>query len=61
MVFIGISTGCTISVLRKAIECAMQAIILIVGIDEVKSQRNIDRLKRELRVSYEQNTQILDF
>ncbi|XP_065159346.1 protein fuzzy homolog isoform X2 [Atheta coriaria] len=60
LVFIGISTGCTISVLRKAIECAMQAIILIVGIDEVKSQRNIDRLKRELRVCYPLIDRILD-
>lgn len=47
---IGISSGCTVQILNKTIDSIFNTIVLIVGIEEIKSQRNIERLKRELRV-----------
>lgn len=49
---IGISTGCTTTVLDKLLQSVFNAVVLVVGIDEVKSQKNIERLKRELRVFF---------
>lgn len=34
--------------------------VLIVGIDEIKSQRNIDRLKRELKTCYPLVDRLMD-
>lgn len=50
IVLIAISSGSTVEVLNKLLESVFNAVVLIVGIDEMKSQRNIERLKRELRV-----------
>lgn len=50
VVIIGIASGCSVDILNKILESAFNAIVLIVGIEEVKAQRNIERLKRELRV-----------
>lgn len=50
LIIIGISTGCTLKVLDKLLQSVFNAIVLVVGIEEVKSQKNIERLKRELRV-----------
>lgn len=37
--------------LDKLLQSVFNAIVLVVGIDEIKSQKNIERLKRELRVN----------
>lgn len=47
---IGIAAGCTKQVLQKVLQSCFNAMVLIVGLDEIRSQRNIERLKRELRV-----------
>lgn len=47
---IGIAAGCTKEILQKVLQSAFNAMVLIVGFDEIRSQRNIERLKRELRV-----------
>lgn len=52
LILIGISTGCTSKVLDKLLQSVFNAVVLVVGIDEVKTQKNIERLKRELRVLY---------
>jgi flagellar biosynthesis protein FliP len=51
LVLIGISSGCTVEVLTKTLDSVFDAVVLIVGVEEIKSQRNIERLKRELRAS----------
>lgn len=51
MVLIGISTGCTLKVLEKLLQAVFNALVLVVGIDEIRSQKNIERLKREIRVT----------
>lgn len=38
-------------VLNQFLQSVYNAIVLIVGIDEIKAQKNVERLKRELRVS----------
>ncbi|XP_060531594.1 protein fuzzy homolog isoform X2 [Cylas formicarius] len=50
LVIIGIASGCSIEVLYQLLQLVFDAIVLIIGIDEIKNQRNIDRIKRELRV-----------
>lgn len=50
IVLIGIAGGCSTEVLQKVLESIYFCLILIVGIEEIKTQRNIERLKRELRV-----------
>lgn len=60
VVLIGIASSSTTLVLNKLLESAFQAMVLIVGLDEVKSQRNIERLKRELRVGYPVIDRLLD-
>lgn len=50
LVIIGLASGCSIDVLNRLLRLVYDAIVLIVGIDEAKSQRNVERLKRELRV-----------
>jgi hypothetical protein len=59
LVLIGISSGCTVEVLTKTLDSVFDAVVLIVGVEEIKSQRNIERLKRELRAS--RNTLISSF
>ncbi|KAH0812782.1 hypothetical protein GEV33_010014 [Tenebrio molitor] len=51
LVLIGISSGCTVEVLTKTLDSVFDAVVLIVGVEEIKSQRNIERLKRELRAN----------
>ncbi|KAJ8984368.1 hypothetical protein NQ317_003516 [Molorchus minor] len=46
LVIIGIASGCSVDVLNKLLESVFNAIVLIVGIDEVKTQRNAERLKK---------------
>jgi hypothetical protein len=48
-----------VEVLTKTLDSVFDAVVLIVGVDEIKSQRNIERLKRELRASH--NTPISSF
>lgn len=52
LLFIGISTNLTEKVLRSLIDKSFQAMVLHVGIDEVKNVKNIDRFKRDLKSSY---------
>ncbi|KAJ8926420.1 hypothetical protein NQ314_021208 [Rhamnusium bicolor] len=60
VVIIGIASGCSLEVLNKLLESAFNAVVLIVGIDEIKTQRNIERLKRELRICYPLVDRLLD-
>ncbi|XP_044254046.1 protein fuzzy homolog [Tribolium madens] len=60
LVLIGISSGCTIEILTKTLDSIFNAIVLIVGIEEIKSQRNIERFKRELRICYPLIDRLLD-
>lgn len=60
LVLIGISSGCTVDVLNKLLESVFNAIVLIVGSEEIKTQRNIERLKRELRICYPVIDRLLD-
>lgn len=50
IVLIGVSAGCTVTVLNKFLQSVYHALVLIVGTEEIKAQKNIERLKRELRV-----------
>lgn len=50
LIFIGIASACTTEALTQVIECAGSAMVMVVGMDEIIAQRNIERLKRELRV-----------
>ena len=50
VLLIGIASGTTEYVLNKFLETVFNAMVLIVGIDEIKNPRSIERLKRELRV-----------
>lgn len=50
VVLIGVAGGSTTLVLLKLLESIFHSMVLIIGIDEIKQQRNIERLKRELRV-----------
>jgi hypothetical protein len=60
LVLIGISSGCTVEVLTKTLDSVFDAVVLIVGVEEIKSQRNIERLKRELRICYPLIDRLLD-
>ncbi|RZC40534.1 fuzzy -like protein, partial [Asbolus verrucosus] len=60
LVLIGISSGCTVEILTKTLNSIFNAVVLIVGIEEIKSQRNIERLKRELRICYPVIDRLLD-
>lgn len=51
IILIGVSSGCTLEVLNRLLESVYDCIVLIVGDDEVKSLRNVERFKRELRVT----------
>ncbi|KAL1509312.1 hypothetical protein ABEB36_004074 [Hypothenemus hampei] len=60
LVIIGIASGCSVDVLNRLLKLVYDAVVLIVGIEEAKSQRNIERLKRELRVCYPVLDRLLD-
>ncbi|XP_060531593.1 protein fuzzy homolog isoform X1 [Cylas formicarius] len=60
LVIIGIASGCSIEVLYQLLQLVFDAIVLIIGIDEIKNQRNIDRIKRELRICYPLIDRLLD-
>lgn len=57
---IGVSSNCTEAVVTKVLESAFNAMVLIVGIEEIKAQRNVERLKRELRVCYPLVDRLMD-
>lgn len=52
LLFIGISTNLTEKVLKNLIGKSFQAMVLHVGINEIKSMTNVDRFKRDLKSSY---------
>jgi protein fuzzy len=54
LLFIGISTNLSEKVLRSLIEKSYQAMIMHVGINEIKNIRNIERFKRDLKSSFYQ-------
>lgn len=47
---IGSAKGITENVLRDLLELTFNAIILFIGYNEIKHNKNIDRLKREFKV-----------
>ncbi|KAJ8913472.1 hypothetical protein NQ315_013852 [Exocentrus adspersus] len=60
VVIIGIASGCSVDILNKLLESVFSSIVLIVGTEEIKTQRNIERLKRELRICYPVVDRLLD-
>ncbi|KAK5643566.1 hypothetical protein RI129_007411 [Pyrocoelia pectoralis] len=52
IILIGVSSGCTIQVLNKLLESTFNAMVLTIGIEKIKTQRNTERLKRDLRMCY---------
>ncbi|XP_074038172.1 fuzzy planar cell polarity protein-like protein isoform X2 [Leptinotarsa decemlineata] len=60
VVIIGIASGCSIDILNQLLEEVFNTMVLIVGIKELKLQRNIERLKRELRVCLPVIDRLLD-
>ncbi|KAG5877686.1 hypothetical protein JTB14_003841 [Gonioctena quinquepunctata] len=60
IVMIGIASGCSVDVLNQLLEEVFNTMVLIVGIKELKLQRNIERLKRELRVCFPMIDRLLD-
>lgn len=46
---IAIASGCTKGVLEKFVDATFNAMVMIVGLDEIKNPRNLERLKRDLR------------
>lgn len=59
LLFIAISTNLTEKVLRNLIEKSFLAMVLHVGINEIKNMKNVDRFKRDLRASYFQSVEKL--
>jgi len=51
LVIIGLASGCSVDVLNRLLRVVYDAVVLIVGIEEAKALRNVERLKRELRVT----------
>ncbi|XP_030762109.1 protein fuzzy homolog [Sitophilus oryzae] len=60
LVIIGVASGCSVDVLNRLLQLVYDAVVLIVGINEVKTQRNIERLKRELRICFPVIDRLLD-
>ncbi|XP_076273696.1 fuzzy planar cell polarity protein-like protein [Rhynchophorus ferrugineus] len=60
LVIIGLASGCSIDVLNRLLQLVYDAVVLIAGINEIQTQRNIERLKRELRVSFPVIDRLLD-
>ncbi|XP_033214814.1 protein fuzzy homolog [Belonocnema kinseyi] len=50
VMLIAIASGTTKCVLNKFLETVFSAMVLVVGIDDIKNPRSIERLKRDLRV-----------
>lgn len=59
LLFIGISTNLTEKVLKSLIDKSFQAMVLHVGINDIKNMRNVDRFKRDLKSSYFQTVEKL--
>ncbi|XP_015594332.1 protein fuzzy homolog isoform X2 [Cephus cinctus] len=47
---IAIASGTTKRVLNQFLDAVFSAMILVVGIDDIKNPRNVERLKRDLRI-----------
>ncbi|KAF5284601.1 hypothetical protein FQR65_LT02427 [Abscondita terminalis] len=60
IILIGISSGCTIQIMTNLLESAFSAMVLIVGIEKIKAQRNNERLKRDLRLCYPLIDRLMD-
>jgi len=57
---IAMATGVAPPVLHKFLETVLGAVVLLVGLDELKNVKNAERLKRELRVTYRLIDKLLD-
>ncbi|CAG9865513.1 unnamed protein product [Phyllotreta striolata] len=60
IILIGVASGCSVEVLNQLLEEIFNTIVLVVGIKELKTQRNIERLKRELRLCLPVIDRLLD-
>ncbi|XP_025829970.1 protein fuzzy homolog isoform X4 [Agrilus planipennis] len=60
ILIIGISSGCTKDALEKLLLSVFNAIMLILGVNEVRSLKNVEKIKRELRVIYPVIDRLLD-
>ncbi|GJQ65047.1 fy [Trypoxylus dichotomus] len=60
VVLIGIAAGTSKEILQKVLESTFNVMVLIAGFDEIRSQKNIERLKRELRLCYPIVDRLLD-
>lgn len=50
VLLIVMATGMTTIILNKFLDAVFSAMVLVVGIDDIKNPRSIERLKRDLRV-----------
>lgn len=53
IIIIGIGRGYTESAMFELIDLTFHAMVLCVGIDELRAIQNLDRLKRDLKVSFQ--------
>lgn len=51
VVLIGFCSGSTVTILNALLESVFNAMVLVVGLDEIKAMKNVERLKRDLRVT----------
>lgn len=53
IIIIGIARGYCDSTLSELIDLSFHAMVLCVGIDEIRAFQNLDRLKRDLKISFQ--------
>ncbi|KAL0114040.1 hypothetical protein PUN28_011394 [Cardiocondyla obscurior] len=51
IILIAIASGVTKNVLNKFLDATFGAMVLFTGVDEIKNTKNIERLKKDLRLS----------
>ena len=49
---IAIASGTTKQVINKLLDASFNSMVLIVGLKEIEQPRNVERLKRDLRICY---------
>lgn len=60
IIVIGVASGCSIDVLNRVLVDIFNTTVLIAGMKELKLQRNIERLKRELRIAFPVIDRLMD-
>lgn len=60
LILIGVASTVSPAILEKFLDSVFNAMVLCLGIDELSNIRNPERLKRELRVTYQIIDKLLD-